>query len=317
MHLDNFITQVWTFTGGPATRHRRRLGQARGGHRPSLLHQTRMRENVLLQAKVCQSGNGGPAVNVLAGAMQNSLGQYAATFSGTRQNASREKSRDFVGGALEDGVRAAIVPYPEGAGRYDLRHHGRGGRRAPITRRYGRADQRHDAAACTSVSLSGATVRWGGSAWRSRRTASTWPIRCAARTGTSSTDAIAGVPATARWQRDHRRTRRRRRTVRAADGRRGRGNRRDDGRPGGAAVGLRAGRPGPGAAGRRPVAPGQAGQPGRPLPRDGAVLRRQPDRRGGRGDDDVDRVGAGQPRRRAAGRLGGAGAAGACAWARR
>ena len=36
---------------------------------------TRRRENVLLQAKVCQSGNGGPAVNVLAGAMQNTLGQ--------------------------------------------------------------------------------------------------------------------------------------------------------------------------------------------------------------------------------------------------
>ena len=37
--------------------------------------QTRKRENVLLQAKVCQSGNGGPAVSVLAGAMQNALGQ--------------------------------------------------------------------------------------------------------------------------------------------------------------------------------------------------------------------------------------------------
>jgi hypothetical protein len=36
---------------------------------------TRARENVLLQAKVCQSGNGGPAVNVLAGAIQNTLGQ--------------------------------------------------------------------------------------------------------------------------------------------------------------------------------------------------------------------------------------------------
>jgi hypothetical protein len=34
-----------------------------------------MRENVLLQAKVCQSGAVGPAVNVLAGAMQNALGQ--------------------------------------------------------------------------------------------------------------------------------------------------------------------------------------------------------------------------------------------------
>jgi hypothetical protein len=29
----------------------------------------------LVQAKVCQSGNAGPAVNVLAGAMQNALGQ--------------------------------------------------------------------------------------------------------------------------------------------------------------------------------------------------------------------------------------------------
>jgi hypothetical protein len=37
--------------------------------------QTRRRENVLFQAKVCQSGNGGPGVDVLAGAMQNALGQ--------------------------------------------------------------------------------------------------------------------------------------------------------------------------------------------------------------------------------------------------
>ena len=38
MHLDNVSTQVWTFTGGPATADRRRLGQAGGGHRPALLH---------------------------------------------------------------------------------------------------------------------------------------------------------------------------------------------------------------------------------------------------------------------------------------
>ena len=37
--------------------------------------QTRLRENVLLQAKVCESGDGGPAVNALAGAMQTALGQ--------------------------------------------------------------------------------------------------------------------------------------------------------------------------------------------------------------------------------------------------
>jgi hypothetical protein len=64
MHLDNGTTQVWSFDGGPATGTDRRC-----------FDQTRLRENVLLQAKVCQSGNAGPAVNVLAGAMQNALGQ--------------------------------------------------------------------------------------------------------------------------------------------------------------------------------------------------------------------------------------------------
>jgi hypothetical protein len=38
-------------------------------------NQTRRRENVLLQAKVCQPGNGSLAVNVLANTMQNGLGQ--------------------------------------------------------------------------------------------------------------------------------------------------------------------------------------------------------------------------------------------------
>ena len=62
-------------------------------------------------------------------------------------------------------------------------------------------------------------------------------------------------------------------------------------------------------AGRRPAAAGQARQPRRPLPRDGAVLRGQPDRRGRGGDDDVHGVGAGQSRSRAAVRVGGAGPA--------
>ncbi len=53
----------------------RRLGQAGAGTDRRCFVTTRLRENVLLQAKVCQSGNGGPAVNVLAGAMQNTLGQ--------------------------------------------------------------------------------------------------------------------------------------------------------------------------------------------------------------------------------------------------
>jgi hypothetical protein len=75
MHLDNFTTQVWTFSGGPATATDADWVKQEAGTDRRCFTTTRKRENVLLQAKVCQSGNGGPAVNVLAGAMQNTLGQ--------------------------------------------------------------------------------------------------------------------------------------------------------------------------------------------------------------------------------------------------
>ena len=85
MHLDDGTTQVWSFSGAPpgATDavwvKQEALPDAAGQAAPATdrrcFTQTRLRENVLLQAKVCQSGNGGPAVNVLAGAMQNTLGQ--------------------------------------------------------------------------------------------------------------------------------------------------------------------------------------------------------------------------------------------------
>jgi hypothetical protein len=75
MHLDNGITQVWSFDGGPATATDANWTKQEAGTDRRCFDQTRLRENVLLQAKVCQSGNGGPAVNVLAGAMQNALGQ--------------------------------------------------------------------------------------------------------------------------------------------------------------------------------------------------------------------------------------------------
>jgi hypothetical protein len=75
MHLDNFTTQVWTLTGGPATATDADWVKQEAGTDRRCFTTTRKRENVLLQAKVCQSGNGGPAVNVLAGAMQNTLGQ--------------------------------------------------------------------------------------------------------------------------------------------------------------------------------------------------------------------------------------------------
>jgi PknH-like extracellular domain len=75
MHLDNFTTQVWTFTGGPTTATEANWVKQEAGTDRRCFVTTRLRENVLLQAKVCQSGNGGPAVNVLAGAMQNTLAQ--------------------------------------------------------------------------------------------------------------------------------------------------------------------------------------------------------------------------------------------------
>ncbi|MGV7698287.1 sensor domain-containing protein [Mycobacterium kansasii] len=75
MHLDNGTTQVWSFDGGPPTATDSAWTKQEAGTDRRCFDQTRLRENVLLQAKVCQSGNGGPAVNVLAGAMQNILGQ--------------------------------------------------------------------------------------------------------------------------------------------------------------------------------------------------------------------------------------------------
>jgi hypothetical protein len=75
MHLDNGTTQVWAFDGGPATGADANWSKQEAGTDRRCFVQTRLRENVLLQAKVCQSGNAGPAVNVLAGAMQNALGQ--------------------------------------------------------------------------------------------------------------------------------------------------------------------------------------------------------------------------------------------------
>jgi hypothetical protein len=75
MHLEDFVTQVWSFTGGPPGGTDAVWVKQEAGTDRRCFIQTRLRENVLLQAKVCQPGNGGPAVNVLAGAMQNALGQ--------------------------------------------------------------------------------------------------------------------------------------------------------------------------------------------------------------------------------------------------
>ena len=74
MRLDDGSAEVWTFFGTVGKDDVGWVKQQVGTDR-RCFSQTRLRENVLLQAKVCQSGNGGPAVNVLAGAMQNTLGQ--------------------------------------------------------------------------------------------------------------------------------------------------------------------------------------------------------------------------------------------------
>ena len=75
MHLDDGTTQVWSFSGALPTATDAVWVKQEADSNRRCFTQTRLRENVLLQAKVCQSGNGGPAVNVLAGAMQNTLGQ--------------------------------------------------------------------------------------------------------------------------------------------------------------------------------------------------------------------------------------------------
>lgn len=75
MHLDNGATEVWSFDGGPASAADAAWTKQEAGTDRRCFNQTRLRENVVLQAKVCQSGNAGPAVNVLAGAMENALGQ--------------------------------------------------------------------------------------------------------------------------------------------------------------------------------------------------------------------------------------------------
>lgn len=73
--LEDGRREVWTFTGpAPGATDAAWVKEEAGVDRRCFT-QTRRRENVLLQAKVCQPGNGSLAVNVLANTMQNGLGQ--------------------------------------------------------------------------------------------------------------------------------------------------------------------------------------------------------------------------------------------------
>ncbi|SLE09653.1 putative secreted protein [Mycobacteroides abscessus subsp. massiliense] len=73
--LDDGRREVWTFTGPAAGATDAAWVKEEAGVDRRCFNQTRRRENVLLQAKVCQPGNGSLAVNVLANTMQNGLGQ--------------------------------------------------------------------------------------------------------------------------------------------------------------------------------------------------------------------------------------------------
>lgn len=73
--LDDGRREAWTFTGPAAGATDAAWMKEEAGVDRRCFNQTRRRENVLLQAKVCQPGNGSLAVNVLANTMQNGLGQ--------------------------------------------------------------------------------------------------------------------------------------------------------------------------------------------------------------------------------------------------
>ncbi|WP_078311635.1 MULTISPECIES: sensor domain-containing protein [unclassified Mycobacterium] len=73
--LNDGRREVWTFTGPAAGAADAAWMKEEAGVDRRCFNQTRRRENVLLQAKVCQPGNGSLAVNVLANTMQNGLGQ--------------------------------------------------------------------------------------------------------------------------------------------------------------------------------------------------------------------------------------------------
>src|SRR6201995_76316 len=73
MHLDNGTTQVWSFDGGPAGPADAAWSKQEAGTDRRCFTQTLRRENMIMQAKFVQSVNCGPAVNVLAVAIQNAL----------------------------------------------------------------------------------------------------------------------------------------------------------------------------------------------------------------------------------------------------
>lgn len=76
VHYDTGESKTWTYTRGPSTATDAAwFAQRQSGPNRQCYFETRRRQNVLLQAMVCEAGNAGPSVNALATAMQNMLFQ--------------------------------------------------------------------------------------------------------------------------------------------------------------------------------------------------------------------------------------------------
>ena len=75
MHLDNFTTQMWTFSGGPPTATDADWVKQEAGTDRRCFVTTRYGRTCCCRRRCVSRATAGPAVNVLAGAMQNTLGQ--------------------------------------------------------------------------------------------------------------------------------------------------------------------------------------------------------------------------------------------------
>ncbi len=74
IHLDDGTTQVWSLRRWAVDRHRRGLDQTRGRHRSTMLCSNQAARKRIAAGQGLSVRQRRPAVNVLAGAMQNTLG---------------------------------------------------------------------------------------------------------------------------------------------------------------------------------------------------------------------------------------------------
>ena len=97
MHLDDGAPQVWSFTGGAGIGHRRRLGQAGGGHRPALLQSRPDCGRTFCYRRKCANRATADRGERTGRGDAEHTGAVAAARLGTRHRPVTRKSRDFVG----------------------------------------------------------------------------------------------------------------------------------------------------------------------------------------------------------------------------